>query len=132
MLVLGEVAWFVMGSNATVDARDNAVVSASVYLLDGTKIATGFSDIWDGTLLAPLNRTESNDLVDVSVWTGSGSDGIERNAIGEGGTVTYGDTDRVYGQWMSNGFVVPSNNFRLYALSAELTCSSQDFTWHSC
>ena len=119
---LGEVDWFVMGSTATVDARDNALVSAPVYMFDGTRIADGFDDLWDGTLLAAINRSELNDvLADVSVWTGSGSDGFEREAFGEGATVAFGNTNRTNGQWMRNGFIVRNNELPLYALSAELT-----------
>lgn len=118
---MGEVLWSVIGSSPLVNARDNALVSAPVYLLDGTKIADGFADMWDDTILAPLNVTEQGSVLgEISVWTGSGGDGIRRENFGSG-TVAWGSTDRINHQWMRNGFVVPSNNFALYALSPQLT-----------
>ena len=35
------IDWFAIGSTAMVDARDNAVVEAPVYLLDGTRVSDG-------------------------------------------------------------------------------------------
>lgn len=55
------VDWFTIASTSTVDAKDNAVVGVStpVYLVNGTtKIADGFSDMWDGSLDASPNRSK--------------------------------------------------------------------------
>ncbi len=39
-------------------------MSAPVYLLNGTtKVATGYDDMWDGSLLAPINVSENNNAV---------------------------------------------------------------------
>ena len=49
------IDWFAIGSTATVNARDNAVVEAPVYLLDGlTKVANDLEDIWDDSIDAPI------------------------------------------------------------------------------
>ena len=51
------IDWFAIGSTATVNARDNAVVAGPVYLLDGlTKVDDGFEDMWDDSLDAPIDR----------------------------------------------------------------------------
>jgi len=53
------VTYTAIASTETVDASDNALVEAPIYLLDGTtKVADGFSDLWDGTLDAPLDLTQ--------------------------------------------------------------------------
>src|SRR5687768_14537876 len=49
------VLWNAIGSTASVNARDNAPVAAAVYLLDGTKIADDFGDIWDGSIDSVLD-----------------------------------------------------------------------------
>jgi hypothetical protein len=56
------ITWSAIASTRTVNARDNALVSAPIYLLNGTKVADGFSDLWDSTtpahsplLSAPIN-----------------------------------------------------------------------------
>jgi len=54
-------------------AIENAVVSAAVYLPDGTKIADDFTDMWDGSIDAPINVDENGNVVAAGtrVWTGS-------------------------------------------------------------
>jgi hypothetical protein len=44
--------WFALASTQAVSARVNALVQGPVYLLDGTKLADGFADFWDGELAA--------------------------------------------------------------------------------
>ena len=52
------IQWFAIGSTATKNAHDNAEVRAPVYMLDGTQIATGYFDMWDGALLHDLNMNQ--------------------------------------------------------------------------
>jgi len=80
---LGGVTWKAICSTRSnaglvVHARDNAVVSAPVYQLDGGLFATaaGFVDMWDGDLLRPISLTETlRRTTDMYVWTGSNSFG---------------------------------------------------------
>jgi hypothetical protein len=55
------VTYSAIGSTLAVDANDNALVSAPVYLVDGSAlVATSFIDFWDGTLdqaLSPMALT---------------------------------------------------------------------------
>ena len=55
--------------------------SAAPYqLVDGTIIATDWSDLTDGELLAPVNMTETGEVVTsgvVEVWTGTSSAGLQ-------------------------------------------------------
>src|SRR5436853_1072771 len=49
------VTWQVLGSTQTVDAISRVPnSSAPIYLLNGTKVASSGSDLWDGTLSAPI------------------------------------------------------------------------------
>ena len=127
---MGEVVWSCIGSTSVVDARDNALVSAPVYRLDGTPIAGGFADMWDGTLSVPLNRTEFGDELDGLVWTGTDPDGygnVSRylgSSVYQGNTICFGKTEQSDLGWINDGFVVSSNEYHLYALSPALTnCS---------
>ena len=63
-------AWL---SDSTSSASARFIHSTSPYqLLDGTIIATGWTDLTDGTLAAPISKDESNVAVGASiVWTGT-------------------------------------------------------------
>jgi len=71
------VVWHVIGSTATENARDHALVSAPVYRTDETLVATGFDDMWDGALLAHISYTETGSLLLNlgQVWTGTDPSG---------------------------------------------------------
>ena len=76
------VDWFAIGSTATVDARDNAVVGSDttpVYLMDGTtKIADGFTDLWDLSIESRFGTDESGASLPVDrIWTGTNGFGVE-------------------------------------------------------
>lgn len=126
---MGEVLWSCIGSSSAIDARDNALVSAPVYRMDGTLIASGFTDIWDDSLSSPININEFGDqLADEPVWTGSTFDGFKSVFLGGAlkyyfgeGTVRFGSPTSTGKGWIDNGFVVPSNSFHLYALSQPIT-----------
>jgi hypothetical protein len=70
------IAWYAILSTPTVDAKDNAVVSAPVYLLDSattisTLIASDATDMWDGSIGAPITYDENaNLLAGRKAWSG--------------------------------------------------------------
>lgn len=119
------VEWFAIGSTATVNARDNAVVGAGVpvYLLNGTtKVVDGFADMWDGTLDAPINLNQFTATISTSVWTGStisgGSDATR--FLGSGGLIILGASSASSGSWISNIALLGTSPHRMYALSEQL------------
>jgi hypothetical protein len=51
-------------------------------LINGTTIAQSYADLTDGTLLAPINVTESGEVIDEQlVWSGVRSDGTAVSSI---------------------------------------------------
>ncbi len=72
------IQWFVIASTPNVDARDNAKVSAPVYLLNGDLVTTGESDMWDGSIANPIQLTQFGVSFTEHVYTGSGIDGTAR------------------------------------------------------
>ena len=135
------VDWFVIGSTATVHARDNAVVGASsaVFLLNGTtKIADGFADMWDGTLDAPINLDENANgilpdappLFTLQPFTGSFASGHgvalrelgSLSSLGGADSVVVGHTQFATATWLGVGVTAGIfDNKSFYALSEELT-----------
>ena len=120
------INWYAIGSTASVDARDNAVVSAPVYLLNETKVAEGYTDMWDGSLLSPINLTNisSNPTPATNgVWTGSLENGTGASPRVLGNShpreAYWGSTTS--GGWMT--ILNRSNTYQntMYALSEQLT-----------
>jgi len=121
------VAYFVIGSTRSVsadfNARDNALVSAPVYNLIGELIATGFGDMWDGSIQNPIRYNEFGVPQSAAVWTGSNADGLAAsNALGDrSGPVTLGLPYVSTSGWIS-GSGSPNEHItrNFYALSEQL------------
>ena len=54
-LALLSTTWRVIGSTAAVDAIDHIGVTGPVYNLGGQEVGTGSSEMFDGSLMAPIN-----------------------------------------------------------------------------
>jgi hypothetical protein len=65
------VAWL---SDSTTDAASR-IGPGAYALVDGTIVATGLPDLLDGTLVAPINLTESGAPLNDRAWTGTAPDG---------------------------------------------------------
>ena len=129
------VQWFVIGSTHSDDARDNAVVSAPVYLLDGiTKVADGFADIWDGTIDNPIHIDQYGTSVSNPdpVFAGSQADGTEyfpvvgtsnvQRFLGSTSNVQLGDPAATNSDWIFDPGISSNGDLRsFYALSELLT-----------
>ena len=148
---LGSVTWNAVAStNAgegggalTIDARDNTgtnftitPVGTSIFLIDGvTKIADNYTDLWDGTIDAAVNRTELNTpyLPPANspfgqfggVWAGTTASGTNRgNGPSPGGPLAgLGRAIDTTSQWVRRADINPHNNAVLgfYAISDVLT-----------
>jgi len=78
------VSWFAVASTVTVNARDNVIVTAPVYNTrnytitesDMELVATGSTDMWDGTILKSVEWDEFGGQVIGDAWTGSLDDGL--------------------------------------------------------
>ena len=128
------VTWKAIVSTSSVHARDNAVIGSTtpVYNMNLDLVATGYVDMWDGSLSSSLAWNESGAANLTDVWTGTSLDGTA--AVG----FTLGDIDENIDEvawcgtpdppsnksyrWL-NFFAPPItwNHLTLYALSEELT-----------
>ncbi len=128
------VDWFVIGSTHAVDARVNALVSAPVYLLDGiTKVADGFTDMWDDGdgIDNPIIIDQYGDPVinPDPIFTGSDPNGTEsfpnpstQRFLGSTQTIRIGDPSATNSDWISDpGTSDPDDQRSFYALSELLT-----------
>jgi hypothetical protein len=133
--------WTAIGTTLTVNANANTLTragdpSAPIYRLDGARVATGNTDLWDGTIANAISINDQGNTVDVFVWTGTIGQGTKwgGHPLGDApGWVIHGDslgtvstlTDRdVYGHgWVGNvGNAGGGNNSNpLYAISGILT-----------
>ncbi len=118
------VSWRAIASTWEADARANALITAHVYLLDGTtKIADGYADMWDGDLDNRLNKTQYGHYYEAHVWTGSTPYGTRSgiDPLGSSPDSMYGIslTSSVY--WIRYARADYADHKSLYALSEELT-----------
>ena len=114
-----------------VHARDNALVEAPVYRLDGLLVATGYDDMWDGSIANPIQITQN--LTEVPgaqaelTWSGTTDEGVAHNLYPLGGGGESARTGRA-GQ-SGSGWIATSvanrrgvgNSLRMYALSEMIT-----------
>ena len=125
LLALG-ATWTVIASTTTVDARDNTATNTSVYgtgvriyNLADTRIANHYSDLWDGSLIAPIQYDENGNLPhDYRAWTGSDIDGTgyTDHQLGTG-LPRIGYANNASSSWVTHENDYNFDDARIYALS---------------
>lgn len=87
-------AWL---SDSTTEAHDRLAQAAVPYVrVDGVHVAKNWTDLTDGSLLAPIDKDETGDLVFAeNVWTGTRSDGTTSHLNG---------TETQCNDWTSSDF----------------------------
>ncbi|TRU26257.1 MAG: PEP-CTERM sorting domain-containing protein [Microcystis aeruginosa Ma_SC_T_19800800_S464] len=124
--------WTAIGSTSSVNAKTNtltdpvanASTSVPIYLIDGNLVATGYSDLWDGSILVPINLTELDSQISEEVWTGTGFDGNTRPSQflgGSSGTAELGFSSDIDNNWISEDDETRSLLKNLYGMSSVLT-----------
>jgi len=100
------------------DARDltntnsNTDVSTAIYRPDGVLLANSYSDLWDGSLLAPIFMGGFTGFTDpYMVWTGTRSDGTALNPLiapvsdsTPSSTFRVGNMSVSYSEWINGGY----------------------------
>ena len=121
--------WKAIGSTATVDARDNTGtnpvvdgVGVPIFLLNDTLLANDNLDLWDGSILVPLEIDEAGSAIPQSfVWTGTTSSGVARGPLalgaGVGSDVGIGLTAATSTSWVSGADLFNFLDQPVYALS---------------
>jgi hypothetical protein len=133
--IAGLSSWTAIGSTATVNAMDNtstnpvASTGLPIYNLAGNEVAANNTQLWQGTLLAPIEYTENGIQISTSIWTGNSttipgtSAGI--NALGQvqgQSTVYFGLSSATSSFWQnSTSSTGPLSSKPMYALSGVLT-----------
>ena len=129
--------WKAIASTDDVDADDNTDTDASpaglnglpIYLLNGTRIADNYDDLWDDTILLPISITEQGDSATGRVWTGTQSNGSAHARMmgSPTGNVKVGRIPDTDVSWIAVPFtlVVSWQMFPLYAISGDLSVPHQ-------
>lgn len=130
-----DLEWRAIASTPTVAARDNTGTNFDggfpVYRVDGVRVASDNLDLWDGDLLAPIDRTERGERRGSQVWTGSTDFGASHPSFPLGLPANNlsmigfsGGTDETWVQWDTalnfvNRFGITPKEF--YAISETIT-----------
>jgi hypothetical protein len=123
------ITWKAIGSTSAVSAKSNTGTDGSqpdvaIYLIDGNKVANNNADLWDGSIIRPIDRTQ-NDTSDTFsfIWSGSSSNGeaLIPNLLGNP-FVAGGFTSQSSNGWIDAQTAIDRVNVRsMYALSGVLT-----------
>jgi len=101
-----------------------------LYNLNGQMVAPSSKYMWGiGPLLNPINRTETNSLLNTFVWTGSGPNGQQTvcSQMGNGcGIASYGWSGATDTTWVAFGQDSQWAQHSIYAFSSVLTAEVSD------
>ena len=80
---LPTATWCAVASTQTMNANANAVAynNIPIYNAQGALVATGYTDLWDGTIESPIEFNQYGGTDSVSrdlVWTGSDTSGFSK------------------------------------------------------
>lgn len=90
------ITWTAIASTLTTNARVNTQTQATdtsrpIYRLDGALVATSYADLWDGSILVPINRTQVDNILQFGAsWTGTDTLGFSLGVLGGGSLSTFG------------------------------------------
>ncbi len=129
---LSSISWQVIGSTASVSARDHTGTGLGdrpgvpIFLLDGVKLVDNYADLWDGSVDVPfwIDQHGQYEAI-IHVWTGTGPGGLADPYPLGSLEVAYGLTyywaDRQNPYWIHWDQRWSSAFLPLYALSEVLT-----------
>lgn len=116
--------WLTIGSTASVNAISHINVQGPVWLVNGTKIANNSADLWDGSLLSPLNRNELGLIYNGQVYTGTTSAGLsDAGYLGNPSLGMIGFSQVSSAQWIAFGYPGHPPNLPFYAISSVLVAA---------
>ena len=124
------ITWKAIGSTASVSAKVNTGTDGSqpdvpIYLIDGNPVANNNADLWDGSIIRPIDRTQNDTSDPFSfIWSGSSSNGeaLMSNLLGDPLSVAGGFTSQSSNGWIDDQTAIDPVNLRsMYALSGVLT-----------
>jgi hypothetical protein len=125
------INWTAIASTSAVNARVNTATqttdtSRPIYRLDGALVATGYADLWDGSIGVPINLTELGSSIAVNVSTGTRPDGASNfpNVLGtldSSIAATVGGSGFVTLEWVAFANESLFDPVHLYGISSVLT-----------
>ena len=124
----------VLGSTATVDARDNTGTTGPgvpIYWLNGEQVADDYADFYDGSWDSSDGRFDNGNVAgNLTVWTGSNADGTKHTAsLGNSVWVRAGNSGDVNRAISAASGTDPTVTYRLYGLSPVFEVAKPTTVW---
>ena len=122
--------WKIIGSTPAIDARVNTSTDPSssmgvpIFRLDGAMVASSNADLWDGSISAPIERSETGEYLDALVWTGTTAAGTNAGPFALGGDIDgsiIGFSFRNDEDWIRWNSDAEDRSYSVYAISGVLT-----------
>jgi hypothetical protein len=101
------LTWKALASTAATNAQVNTEIyendynTVTMFNTFGDIIANSGSDLWDGTLSAPINGDEDGLNKMFEAWTGTDQFGGSNQTLGGGTVVTSGATWKTDSDWVN-------------------------------
>lgn len=123
--------WLAIASVPGLDARTNTRTiplgnpggeqGVPIYRLDGVRVANDNADLWDGSILAPIEIDELGNQIFRTVWTGATSTGTSgRRPIAAGTGTNYGSSSVTDDRWVVHSWGPQNEQRAYYAISGSL------------
>ncbi len=123
-----DTTWTAIASTSAVAAINNTNTPTSttgipIYMIDGTKVADDYADLWDGSIDHNINATELDSyLSNCAVWTGTGTSGSQSGSgVMGNSTAVYGGCNQTDVCWIISGSLDNTFSQRFFAMSGVLT-----------
>lgn len=131
-LVALPTIWKVIGSTSSLSARDNTGTNPNVsgagvpfYILDGSLVASGNVDFWDGSHLGGIHLTETGvNSENNTVFTGTSADGTSAGVVVLGSSINFSQAGGAFesnSNWIGSTTLPPVELHYLYGMSGLLT-----------
>jgi hypothetical protein len=100
--------WKAIISNDSTSAKDRITISGPVVNMNSETVADNSADFWDGSLDNPVGYDEGGNVRNVSVWTGTQSNGTKHpwdncdnwGIVGPAFSGASGGSNQVDNQWL--------------------------------
>ncbi len=117
--------WRVLGSTPAMDAitntdTDPSLAGVPVYNLNSQLVATGYGDLWDGSLGNAINVDQNGNTLNGAVFTGTGTNGLglsDRQFGANGFRVQYGNSGLVTSGWTTIDWSGSLTSLHFYGIS---------------
>jgi hypothetical protein len=116
--------WKAIGTTETDPVKTHIGVIGPLYSLFGEEVATSDTDLFDGTISAPIEYDQYGNFLESAVWTGTEAFTLPPHFQLGTAEIVAGYSIFVDSKWLTNGIGSPAFHLPLFGISGPLTVPS--------